>query len=109
MPVHEEIVELLGLPECGEDSPSLGRIEDTLTDGYARALALDGERLRIERRVAEIAREANAARRDELARELSDLSARLAIADRELVRLRILLGSLNDRARAARRVRVSQR
>jgi ABC-type phosphate transport system auxiliary subunit len=102
MPVQEQIVELLGLPERGEDSPSLDRLEDTLTAGYARALALDAERLRLERRVGEIARDANGAGRHELAGELSEISARIATADSELIRLRALLDSLQDRARAAR-------
>ncbi len=102
MPVQEEIVELLGLPERGEDSPSLDRLEDTLTAGYAQALALDAERLRLERRVGEIARDANGGGRRGLAGELSEISARMASADSELIRLRALLDTLHDRARAAR-------
>ena len=37
----------------------LDRIERTLTDGYAHALTLEGERLRLERRLTELARELN--------------------------------------------------
>lgn len=103
MPLQEQIVELLGLPESGEGAPTLARIEDTLTEGYANALALEAERLRIEKRLAEVAHAAGAEGRT-LGRELASLSARLTRADTELVKLRTLLGSLQDRARAARAV-----
>ena len=105
MPVLETIVELLGLPEAGKDAPSLDRIEDTLTEGYARALALEAEHLRVERRLGEVAREANGNGNADLAQELSALSERLASADGELARLRALLETLHDRARAVRYAR----
>lgn len=101
MPVHDEIAALLTLPESGEGAATLARIEDTLTAGYAAALALEAERLRVERRLGEVARTANGdgAR---LGEELASLSRRLEHADGELVRLRALLGTLHDRARALR-------
>lgn len=40
----EQIEELLGAEE-----PTLARMEDTLTEGYAQALALEAERWRLER------------------------------------------------------------
>lgn len=102
MPMHEEIAQLLQAPESGEDAPSLALVEDTLTEGYARALALEAERLRLERRLGEVARTAG----DDpsgLAQELTVLSEQLSTADGELAHLRTLLGSLHRRARALRR------
>lgn len=96
--MQEQIVELLGLPERGAEAPSLDRIEDTLTAGYAEALALEAERWRIERRLGEVARNPG----NDLAAELKALAARLKSADGELVRLRALLASLRDRARVVR-------
>lgn len=77
MPLHDEIAELLSLPEQGEGAPTLATLETTLTDGYAETLALEGERLRIE--------------------------ARLRAIDGELARLRPLLRELQERARSRRR------
>ena len=77
MPLEDRIAELLGLPAAGSTAPSLDRLETTLTDGYAEALALEAERLRIERRRGEI--------------------------DVELARLRPLLVSLDERRRTIRR------
>jgi len=103
MPVHEQIVELLRMPEAGAGAPSLARVEDTLTEGYARALALEAERLRIERRLGEVARDADRGDPTDVVESLAALSERLTIADSELVRLRSLLASLRDRAIALRR------
>lgn len=107
MPVQEQIVELLGLPERGKGAPTLARIEDTLTSGYAQALALEAERLRIERRLGEVAREADGQRSASVSEELSTLAARLTSADGELTKLRALLGVLHDRARRLRSARRS--
>jgi hypothetical protein len=103
MAVQDQIAELLQLPASGADAPTLGRLEDTLTEGYARALALEGERLRLERRLGEVARDAGEGEGGGLAEELASLSERLTVADRELARLRALLRSLQERARAVRR------
>lgn len=102
MPLENQIAALLELPANGAGAPSLATLETTLTDGYAEALALEGERLRIERRLGEVARAAGGAQQ---ARELASLSERLATADGELVRLRGLLRSLQERARASRAAR----
>lgn len=99
MPLHEDIARLLGLPERGAGAPTLAALESTLTDGYAAALALEAERWRIERRLGEVARDAGHATS---ARELASLSQRLTTADTELARLRALLRSLQERARARR-------
>ena len=99
MPLLDEIAELLNRPEDGADAPTLARVEATLTDGYAEALALDAERWRIERRLGEVARDPGDGAS---AGELEQLAVRLTLAERELARLRSLLRSLHDRARALR-------
>ena len=80
------------------DAPTLARMEDTLTEGYAKALALEAERWRLERRIGEVAREG----RTDIGEELRSLGTRLTHADGELANLRSLLGSLHERARVAR-------
>ena len=89
----EQIEELLGAEE-----PTLARMEDTLTEGYAQALALEAERWRLERRIGEVAREGPTD-----FEELRTLGTRLSDADGELVALRTLLGRLHERARLVRK------
>jgi hypothetical protein len=91
--MQQQIEELLSA-----DAPTLARMEDTLTEGYARALALEAERWRLERRIGEVAREG----RTDIGEELKSLGTRLTLADGELSKLRSLLGTLHERARAAR-------
>jgi hypothetical protein len=81
------------------ESPTLARMEDTLTEGYAQALALEAERWRLERRIGEVAREG----RTDLSDELRTLGSRLTRADGELTKLRTLLGTLHERARMVRK------
>src|SRR4051794_23558047 len=92
-PMVQQIENLLA-----DDEPTLDVLEDTLTQGYAEALALEAERLRLERRLGEVARNATA----DHAAELRSLGSRLNSADGELVRLRTMLGTLHDRARVLR-------
>jgi hypothetical protein len=89
----EQIEELLSA-----EAPPLARIEETLTEGYARALALEAERWRLERRIGEVAREG----RDDIGDEIRSLGSRLSNADGKLTELRTLLGSLHERARTVR-------
>jgi hypothetical protein len=89
----EQIEELLGAEE-----PTLARMEDTLTEGYAQALALEAERWRLERRIGEVAREGPPD-----FEELRSLGTRLTDADGELATLRTLLGRLHERARLLRK------
>ena len=96
--IHEDIRNLLEAPPTGEDAPSLDYIEHTLTSGYARALALEAERLRIERQLADIVARLTRETTDEDATELAKLGQRLSIADDDLIRLRALLVSLRSRA-----------
>ena len=86
-----------------ERGPSVERLEDTLTAGYAIALSIEAERLRIERRIAEVAGKLGDDESELRAKEIADLSERLAKADNELVRLRTALVALKAQARAARR------
>jgi hypothetical protein len=99
MPLRDEIAELLRMPEDGAGAPSLDTIESTLTDGYAEALALEAERSRIERRLGEVARDAGG---EENLREFARLAESLEAADKDLERLRLLLGDLQARRRVAR-------
>ena len=78
------------------------RIERTLTDGYAGALALEGERLRLERRIAEEARTLAGGADPAQARDLAELYDRLAATDADLERLRSALASLQRRHAAVR-------
>lgn len=71
-------------------------IEKTLTDGYAHALALEGERIRTERRLREIVRDSE---RDETTdAEVATLASSVAVLDRELEDLRGLLAELRAHA-----------
>ncbi|HEY8409477.1 MAG TPA: hypothetical protein VIK66_15980 [Gaiellaceae bacterium] len=81
-----------------DDESTLEDVEETLTEGYARALELEAERLRIERRIGEVARGDGG----DQAAEIRQLGSRLTHADGELQRLRAVLASLADRARALR-------
>jgi tRNA C32,U32 (ribose-2'-O)-methylase TrmJ len=101
----EQIEELLSAPATGTSAPTLAHMEDTLTEGYAQALALEAERWRIERRLGEVVRTVTGPDPDvpSLSEELSRLATRLSSADGELTTLRQLLGSLHERARSVRR------
>jgi hypothetical protein len=96
--LSQQIEALLEAPTSGADAPSLARVEETLTEGYAEALALEAERLRLERRLGKVAREGS----DDPGAELSTLGKRLTSADGELTKLRAQLSSLHDVARARR-------
>ncbi|MDQ3857980.1 MAG: hypothetical protein M3327_05965 [Actinomycetota bacterium] len=93
--------------EPGEDDPDrlLERMEHTLTDGYAHALALEGESIRIERQIGRavaLIHEADSTER------LPALANRLASTERELRRLRELLVALRRRTERLRRRTRSQ-
>ena len=74
-------------------------MEDTLTDGYALALELEGECLRIGRRMGELTRTVE---RPEEADELRRLAARLIETEAELSKLRVLLAELGRRRSSSR-------
>jgi hypothetical protein len=73
-------------------------VEHTLTDGYALALELEAERLRIERRMGELARTVE--RPDEVG-ELRRLAAQLIGIEAEVSELRALLAELSESRNAA--------
>jgi len=96
--IQDDIRSLLESPSSGEEAPSLDRIEHTLTEGYARALALEAERWGIERKIADVAARLGDEVTDEDASELAQLGKRLSSADGDLVKLRALLVALRTRA-----------
>ena len=87
--------------ERGE-SPDRTGLENTLTDGYAWALALDAECERLERRISERAAELGDDNTAEPARDLSTLARLLARRRRELASLRELLSVLRAGVQHAR-------
>jgi hypothetical protein len=100
--IQDEIRSLLDAPQRGADAPTLDDIEHTLTAGYAKALALEAERRRLERRISEVASELGEEGADESHSELAKLGQRLSAADGDLTRLRRLLSSLRERAAVVR-------
>ncbi len=69
-------------------------VEPTVTDGYARALELDAECLRIERRIDELTHDTVVVGHDMPRGELSALLRRLQHATRQSTELRELLAPL---------------
>jgi hypothetical protein len=90
-PLLERISGLLKNRSADPGKPLVTEMEDTLTDGYARALQLEAERLRLERRIGELAHSVDG--REE-ADELKALAGRLRDVDVELGGLRNRLGAL---------------
>jgi hypothetical protein len=90
-----EVRSLLDLTR-GAELPPRAVVEDTLTSGYAYALELERQRLRIEARLRALVRSERRGPADEVAR----LIGSLAEADRELASVRALLSSLRRHALA---------
>jgi ABC-type phosphate transport system auxiliary subunit len=78
----------------------LDTVEDVLTAGYAQALALEAQQLRLERRLWQLTRERDAASNDAAAAD--ELNQRLYEVESELAYLRTVLVTLRDRARELR-------
>ncbi len=97
----DEIEAVLREPAAGGEA-AVARVEETLTDGYARALELEAERWRLERKIGEIARRLSSGDTSRRADELSALSQRLTSADGDLKRLRARLADLRQHADAVR-------
>ena len=93
LPLLETEIRSLLDPPAGAGRPPRDAVEHTLTTGYAYALRLDAERLRVERRLREVVRSAvpDAAARDDMVLELTRV-------DQQLAHLRALLSSLRDQA-----------
>jgi len=100
--IQDEIRSLLDSPPAGAEAPTIDDIEHTLTAGYARALALEAERWRLERRIAEVAAELGRKPDEVEQSELAQLGQRLSAADGDLSKLRGLLSSLRSRAEEVR-------
>ncbi|HEY2544173.1 MAG TPA: hypothetical protein VGH92_14120 [Gaiellaceae bacterium] len=98
----QRIEELLDAPASGAAAPTLARMEATLTEGYAEALALDAERTRIERRIGEVAGRVDEPVATGITDEIVALARRLTHAEGELGHLRAMLRRLNARTRAIR-------
>lgn len=99
--VIERIRTLLAALNNNNGTPSRERIESTLTEGYAEALALDGERLRLERKIDDVTAHLASGGRSRL-EELQKVMARLERTEQDLADLRELLTALRNRsARAA--------
>ena len=94
---------MLDAPPEGEDAPTIDAIEHTLTAGYARALALEAERWRLERRVTGLSRGIERGDTLSKARELADVAQRLESNGTDLTKLR---GALSELRRHADQVRI---
>lgn len=98
----EQIDELLADP--AEEPASLARLERTLTDGYAYALALEAERWRLEQRMSELTGGIGEGDQGLKAKELALLADRLSTNADLLSGLRGELTRLRDRTSAVRKV-----
>ena len=98
----EQIDELLAEPAETEEPATLARLERTLTDGYAYALALEAERYRLERRMSELAGELHDGNQEQKTKELALVSDRLSSNASILTALRNTLTQLRARATAVR-------
>jgi hypothetical protein len=78
-----------------------GDVERTLTDGYAGALALEAERVRLERRFAELTKALADGQDSGRLDELSSLRHRISRTDEELSQLRAVLALVRQRLTAA--------
>ena len=101
MTLLDEIDVLLTAP-AEEREPYLARVEDTLSVGYARALAIEAERARLAQRLREVAAGLQGGDLHRGAVELSELSRRVAQAEGDLGHLRRRLATLRAHARQVR-------
>jgi hypothetical protein len=95
--LYEQISAIIDAPDR-----DLKRIERTLTDGYARALSLEAEKWRIQKRITEVTQELGHGDTAGKALELSNLARRLDGNEGELSKLRGRLGALRRHADAIR-------
>jgi hypothetical protein len=94
---------LLDAPREGDSAEVRAHMESTLTDGYARALELEAEHWRLQRRIGAIAAELAEDYGEPRTKELASLARRLALSEQELAGLRNTLGSLRERIALAAR------
>jgi hypothetical protein len=88
---------LLEAPTEADDADVRAHMEMTLTDGYARALALEAEHWRLQRKIGAIADDLADGRGGPRTKELASLARRLALTAEELASLRDTLVSLRAR------------
>jgi hypothetical protein len=98
--VTERIRTLLAAPQEGLGAPARDRLESTLTEGYAAALELDGERMRLERRIEQLTAKLAEGGMNR-PKELRKLFGRLDAAEEDLAEFRDLLEKLRRRATKA--------
>ena len=98
----DQIDELLASPSPYEEPATLALLERTLTDGYAHALGLEAERLRLERRMSELAGALHEGNKEQKTKELVQVSRRISSAHADIERLRFSLSELRARATAVR-------
>jgi ABC-type phosphate transport system auxiliary subunit len=94
---------LLQAPREGDDADVRAHMETTLTDGYARALALEAEHWRLQRKIGAIASDLADGSGGPRTKELASLARRLAMIEEELGGLRDILSSRRDRIALAAR------
>jgi hypothetical protein len=95
--LSEEIRRLLDQPLSQTRDGYVTRLEQTLTEGYARALGLEAERVRLERQLGQVARALDGQYDPKRARELALIANRVTAAEEELTGLRGLLVALRER------------
>jgi hypothetical protein len=92
-PLIDRVRALLDWSSEDPRGPKVEELEHTLTDGYAAALALEGECLRIGKRMGELSVDRS---------ESIQLRGQLRETEEELSQLRDLLAVLRGRTEAAR-------
>jgi 2C-methyl-D-erythritol 2,4-cyclodiphosphate synthase len=83
-------------------APLLESVERTLADGYACALAIEAQRLRLQRQLEEAAGALGESSGTQVISVVAGLAQGVAQADVELAELRTALAGLADKARAMR-------
>ncbi len=100
--IENHIRTLLDAPEAGDGAPTLAHIEDLLTAGYARAMAIEGEQWRLQRRLVDVAVRLAEEYNELQARELRKLARELRNVEEDLAGIQALIRSLRARANEAR-------
>jgi uncharacterized protein involved in exopolysaccharide biosynthesis len=97
------IESLLDAPGKDDSADVRADMETTLTEGYARALALEAEHLRIQGRIDAITVAIGEGKGEPQTTKLAELARRLAVSEKELSSLRETLAALRDRLALAPR------
>jgi hypothetical protein len=98
--IVERIRALLEIPADARRAPSRELIESVLTEGYAEALALDGRRLRLERKIDQVTAHL-AGGGETRAEDLQKVMTRIEATEADLAELRKLLAALRSRVSQA--------